>query len=341
MLRTSILPIVRSVADILYFCRIVVISGAKMSALTYKHRSGGLAFLVVLLIAGTSLLACTETGPGETPPGWLDKDSSILNLSTKELQQVALFTIPGGKTTVVPVRIKPGEKYMMSWKLVSGPSTIGYMVKDPAGTVEFGLGGLTAVSKGRYDAELRYFCFINDTKPEKEAKVAVGTLFYQALPPDGEIASLPMSGKIDLVPSPGMDRSNVLPQLISRYNATSVENYFFSPVFKLAEGQQVSVTLLSDVPMGIRLPPSFGEHKAGPVTDISQAMKYNKDRAEWSYNWGKVDVVKYNRLDGGRRIDLTLIARPDNTDVDTPGLYQLKAFNPDESKSHWLEYLVK
>ncbi|MEW6142315.1 MAG: hypothetical protein AB1597_04055 [Chloroflexota bacterium] len=301
-----------------------------------------LGVVAITLVAWIAVSGCSRVNePLPTPPAWLPENSSVLDIPKAELERVALLTIPAGKTVIVPVRIKPGEKYMLSWKLVSGPTTIGYMVRDPEGIIEFGLGGLTAVSKGRYNQELRYFCFINDTKSFKDARVAVGTFFYDALPVEGSVAKLPLSGKIELQAAPQTDLSNVMPVLVSRYAATVIDNLYFSPVFSLSEGEAFSVMVVSDAPIGIHLPPRASEHKTGPDVDISQVTRYNKDRAEWSYLWGRVDVKGYNRLDGGKRVEMTLIARPDNNDVDMPGLYQLKVVNGDASRPHWFEYVIK
>jgi len=300
------------------------------------------AVIVAVVVACVMVLGCGDINkPSPTPPAWLPEKSLILEIPRTELQRVALFNVPAGKTVIVPVRTEPGEKYMLSWKLVSGPTTISYMVRDPSGTIEFGLGGLTAVSKGRYSADLRYFCFINDTAPSKDARVAVGTLFYDALPAEGSVASLPLSGRIELNGALPTDLANVMPVLVSQYTATVIDNLYFSPVFSLSEGETFFVTVTSDAPIGVHLPPRASEHKMGPDVDISQATRYNKDRAEWSYLWGRVDVKQYNRLDGGNRVELALVARPDNKDVDTPGLYQLKVVNGDEGRMHWLEYVIR
>lgn len=300
------------------------------------------AVITAVVVACVMVLGCGGASKSSlTPPSWLPENSSILEIPRAELQRVALFNVPGGKTVVVPVRTKPDEKYMLSWKLVSGPTTIGYMVRDHEGRIEFGWGGLTAVSKGRYSADLRYFCFVNDTTPSKDARVAVGVLFYDSLPDEGSIVGLPLSGKIELKGAMSVDLSNVMPVLVSRYAATIIDNLYFSPVFSLSEGETFFVSMASDAPIGINLPPRVSDHKVGPDVNISQVTRYNKDRAEWSYLWGKVDVKQYIRLDSGRRVELTLVARPDNNDVDTPGLYQFKVVNRDESRTHWLEYNIK
>jgi hypothetical protein len=300
----------------------------------------GIFALTMAVLATVSCLN-RANGPPPAAPAWLPENSSVVDIPKDELRRVALLTVPADKTVVVPVRAGTGEKYMLSWKLVSGPNTIGYMVRDQDGTIEFGLGGLTAVSKGRYDQQLRYFCFINDTKPSKDAQVAVGTLFYDSLPDEGSIAKLPISGKVELRAAPRPQIASVMPVLVARYAATVADNLYFSPVFSLAENEEFSVTMVSDAPIGIRLPPRVSEHKTGPDVDISQASRYNRDRAEWSYLWGRVEVRRYDRLDGGKRVEMNLIARPDNRDVDMPGLYQLKIMNGDENRPHWLEYVMK
>lgn len=312
-------------------------------ALYLLNLIAGLVITIAFASAGASGCSMASAPPSTlpSPPAWLPENSTLLNVPKAELKRVALITIPAGKSVIVPIQISPGEKYMLSWKLISGPTTIGYMVRDADGTIEFGLGGLTAVSKGRYSAELRYFCFINDTQPLKDARVAVATLFYDTLPSEGAIVKLPFSGKVDLKAAPSAEISNVMPLLVSRYAATVADNLYFSPVFSLSDGEVFSLSVVSDAPIGIHLPPRASEHKTGPDINISQATRYNSDRAEWSYFWGKVDVKQYDRLDGGKRVELVLIARPEYKDVDTPGLYQLRVTNGDESRPHWFEYTIK
>lgn len=304
------------------------------------------ALLVVSFVGAfatvAALFGCKTTSQApEAPPSWAGANDRVVRLPRAELDRTAFINIPGGQTWVVPIEATGDEKYMINWKLVSGPGTISYLVRDTTGTIEFGLGGLTALERGRYTAGLRYFCFTNDTTPLKEARVAVGVLFYDRLPDEGAPVALPFSGSVTIEPAPAADRPKVVPVLMSKYLATNLGNTYVSPAFRLTPQQPFTVTMQSESPIGLRTPGRGGEHRQGAEAEIAQCLKYQKERADWSYTNGSYDIKQYDRLDGGKRISIVAIAKPTTADVDEPGLYQVRAFNLDETKPHRLEFSVK
>jgi hypothetical protein len=148
-------------------------------------------------------------------------------------------------------------------------------------------------------------------------------------------ASLPISANVNLLPySKGRLEEFHSP----KYSAATEGCAHVSAGVMLLDGQAITLTLESDCPIDW-----YGDwdHPRAQIGILFPQMKtYSEDSGWITISSGTIETRHITSSNGGRQVEVVLIARPDNSGADIPNLYKLYAINLDPNSSHYLKYSV-